>query len=57
MSGPALILGRAQARKSGESKPHDYDVLEGDRDVVVVGLRLAGFADLGATRSGEISGI
>ena len=33
MSGPALILRRAQPRKPGELKPDDYDVLDGDRDV------------------------
>jgi hypothetical protein len=33
MSGPALILRRAQPRKPGELKPDDYDVFGGDRGV------------------------
>jgi hypothetical protein len=33
MSVPALILRRAQARKSGELQSEDYDVFDGDRDV------------------------
>jgi hypothetical protein len=33
MSGPALILRRAQPRKPGELKPDDYDVFDGDRGV------------------------
>jgi hypothetical protein len=30
MSGPVLILRRAEPRKPGESKPDDYDVFDGD---------------------------
>ena len=33
MSGPAVILRRAQLRKPGELKPDDYDVFDGDREV------------------------